>query len=74
MRLLGRFLPLTPADLDGWMADPEEWLNLEDTESEQWEYQLRVCLLLCVPCRFNERIILALRGTGTLNTGSAVSG
>lgn len=25
------------------MSDPEEWVNLEDKENEQWEYELRVC-------------------------------
>lgn len=25
------------------MADPEEWVNEEDKENEQWEYELRVC-------------------------------
>lgn len=24
------------------MADPEEWVNEEDKENEQWEYELRV--------------------------------
>lgn len=28
------------------MADPEEWVNLEDKENEQWEYELRVSLRL----------------------------
>lgn len=24
------------------MADPEEWVNTEEKENDQWEYELRV--------------------------------
>lgn len=41
--LVTRFIPLNPSDLEGWMADPEEWVNEEDKENEHWEYELRVC-------------------------------
>lgn len=41
--LVTRFIPLDPKDLEAWVADPEEWANSEDKESEQWEYELRVC-------------------------------
>ncbi len=37
-----RFIPLNPSDLEEWMADPEEWVNAEEKENEQWEYELRV--------------------------------
>jgi hypothetical protein len=40
--LVTRFIPLNPADLENWMSDPEEWVNFEDKENEQWEYELRV--------------------------------
>jgi hypothetical protein len=40
--LVTRFIPLNASDLEGWMNDPEEWINLEDQENDQWEYQLRV--------------------------------
>lgn len=40
--LVTRFIPLNLADLEGWMSDPEEWVNLEDKENNQWEYELRV--------------------------------
>jgi hypothetical protein len=40
--LVTRFIPLKPADLEGWMSDPEEWVDLEDKENDQWEYELRV--------------------------------
>ncbi|KAI0068814.1 ARM repeat-containing protein [Artomyces pyxidatus] len=41
--LVTRFMPLNPSDLEGWMADPEEWVNGEDKEDEQWEFELRPC-------------------------------
>ena len=40
--LVTRFIPLNPSDLDSWMADPEEWVNTEEKENDQWEYELRV--------------------------------
>lgn len=40
--LLTRFLPLNPRDLNNWSTDPEEWMIMEDKDSEQWEYELRV--------------------------------
>jgi len=39
-----QFIPLKPSDLEGWMSDPEEWVNLEDRENELWEFELRVSL------------------------------
>ncbi|KAG2110216.1 uncharacterized protein F5147DRAFT_772483 [Suillus discolor] len=40
--LVTRFIPLNLADLEGWMSDPEEWVNLEDKEDDQWEYEFHV--------------------------------
>ena len=40
--LVTRFIPLNPSDLEEWMADPEEWVNAEEKENDQWEYELRV--------------------------------
>ena len=40
--LVTRFIPLEEADLQGWEADPEEWVNLEEKDNDQWEYELRV--------------------------------
>ena len=40
--LVTRFIPLNPSDLEEWMADPEEWVNLEEKENDQWQYELRV--------------------------------
>lgn len=40
--LVTRFIPLNPSDLEEWMADPEEWVNLEEKENDQWQFELRV--------------------------------
>ena len=40
--LVTRFIPLNSSDLEAWMADPEEWVNLEEKDSELWEFELRV--------------------------------
>lgn len=42
--LVTRFIPLDPSDLEEWMSDPEEWVNLEEKDNELWEYELRVGL------------------------------
>lgn len=41
--LVTRFIPLDPSDLEGWMADPEEWVNMEDRDNDLWEFETRVC-------------------------------
>ncbi|EIM88549.1 ARM repeat-containing protein [Stereum hirsutum FP-91666 SS1] len=41
--LVTNFMPLKPADLEGWMADPEEWVNSEEKEDEQWTFEIRPC-------------------------------
>jgi hypothetical protein len=41
--LVTRFIPLNPSDLEGWMKDPEEWVNAEEKDNEMWEFELRVC-------------------------------
>ncbi|RDX55688.1 ARM repeat-containing protein [Lentinus brumalis] len=41
--LVTRFIPLNPSDLEEWMSDPEEWVNAEEKENDQWEYELRPC-------------------------------
>lgn len=40
--LVTRFIPLEPSDLEGWMTDPEEWVNLEERDNDLWEFELRV--------------------------------
>ncbi|KAI0750869.1 ARM repeat-containing protein [Daedaleopsis nitida] len=49
--LVTRFIPLNPSDLEDWMADPEEWVNAEEKENDQWEYELRPC---------GERVLMTL--------------
>ncbi|KAI0722911.1 ARM repeat-containing protein [Earliella scabrosa] len=49
--LVTRFIPLNPTDLEEWMADPEEWVNAEEKENDQWEYELRPC---------GERVLMTL--------------
>ncbi|TBU32713.1 ARM repeat-containing protein [Dichomitus squalens] len=49
--LVTRFIPLNPTDLEEWMADPEEWVNTEEKENDQWEYELRPC---------GERVLMTL--------------
>ncbi|KAF8639750.1 hypothetical protein AX17_001012 [Amanita inopinata Kibby_2008] len=41
--LITRFMPLNPSDLENWTRDPEEWVNLEDKENDQWEFEIRPC-------------------------------
>ncbi|KAG6830842.1 hypothetical protein H0H92_014494 [Tricholoma furcatifolium] len=40
--LVTRFMPLNPKDLENWVADPEEWVNVEDKENDLWEYEIRM--------------------------------
>ena len=44
--LVTRFMPLNPKDLEGWMMNPEEWVNTEDKDDEQWQFEIRVSLKL----------------------------
>jgi len=47
--LITRFIPLNSTDLESWSADPEGWLNHEDKEDDQWEFEIRVSHL-CLAC------------------------
>lgn len=49
--LVTRFMPLNPHDLESWSNDPEEWLNTEDKENDQWEFEIRPC---------SERVLVTL--------------
>lgn len=40
--LVTRFIPLEPSDLENWMADPEEWVSVEERDNDLWEFELRV--------------------------------
>ncbi|KAJ3882947.1 hypothetical protein F5051DRAFT_448750 [Lentinula edodes] len=39
----GYATPLTKDDLEGLEQDPEEWVNAEEQENQQWGYELRPC-------------------------------
>lgn len=32
----------TQKDLTLWQEDPEAWYNAEETESDQWQFEIRV--------------------------------
>jgi hypothetical protein len=58
--LVTRFMPLNPNDLEGWMADPEDWVNTEDKDNEQWQFEIRVSSNLCTSIHFSNYV--AVRG------------
>ena len=43
--LITRIIPLNPKDLETWVVDPEEWVNSEEKDDEQWEFEIRVSVL-----------------------------
>ncbi|KAF8557000.1 ARM repeat-containing protein [Imleria badia] len=64
--LVTRFIPLNPSDLEGWMADPEEWVNEEDKEDEQWEYELRPCgerVLMTLAAQYRDYVVPLMEST-----------
>ncbi|KIJ20291.1 hypothetical protein PAXINDRAFT_166384 [Paxillus involutus ATCC 200175] len=64
--LVSRFIPLNPSDLEGWVADPEEWVNEEDKESEQWEYELRPCgerVLMTLAAQYRDYVVPLMETT-----------
>ncbi|KAG9317447.1 ARM repeat-containing protein [Chiua virens] len=64
--LVTRFIPLNASDLEGWMADPEEWVNEEDKENEQWEYELRPCgerVLMTLAAQYRDYVVPLMETT-----------
>ncbi|KAK2466318.1 hypothetical protein APHAL10511_001960 [Amanita phalloides] len=64
--LITRFMTLNPSDLESWMNDPEEWVNLEDHETDQWEYEIRPCserVLVQLSNQFGEVVTPLLSAT-----------
>ncbi|KAJ6539488.1 armadillo-type protein [Mycena capillaripes] len=49
--LIKQFMPLKDTELAEWMNDPEQWVNDEDTDSEQWIFEIRPC---------SERVLMQL--------------
>ncbi|KAL0067569.1 hypothetical protein AAF712_005284 [Marasmius tenuissimus] len=64
--IVTRFLPLNANDLESWVNDPEEWFTTEETENEQWEYELRACserVLMQISNQFSEYVTPLLETT-----------
>ena len=71
--LVTRFIPLTPTDLEKWEMDVEEWMNQEENDDEQWEYELRVCVFYPrLPFAPDCFFYVAMCRTGTVNVVVAV--
>ncbi|EJD53690.1 ran binding protein 11 [Auricularia subglabra TFB-10046 SS5] len=74
--LLTRFLPLTPADLEKWSLDSEEWTNEEEAEAGTWEYDLRPCaerVLVVLSSRFPDFVLPLIKDKFFAITQNALS-
>ncbi|KAF7352662.1 Importin N-terminal domain-containing protein [Mycena venus] len=49
--LIKQFMPLKEAELSEWTNDPEQWVNDEGTDNEQWIFEIRAC---------SERVLMQL--------------
>ncbi|KAF5321876.1 hypothetical protein D9619_000809 [Psilocybe cf. subviscida] len=64
--LISRFMCLNTGDLENWMADPEEWVNVEEKENDQWEYEIRACserVLVQLCNQFSDIVVPLLAAT-----------
>ncbi|KAF9076797.1 ran binding protein 11 [Rhodocollybia butyracea] len=64
--IITRLLPFTQQDLQGLGDDPEEWVNNEDQENQQWEYELRPCserVLMQISNQYPEYVTPLLKTT-----------
>ncbi|TFK55905.1 ARM repeat-containing protein [Heliocybe sulcata] len=64
--LVTRFIPLNPSDLEGWMADPDEWVNEEDKENDHWEYEVRPCaerVLMTLAAQYKDYVVPLMEAT-----------
>ncbi|CAG7848308.1 SubName: Full=Uncharacterized protein {ECO:0000313/EMBL:CCA73991.1} [Serendipita indica DSM 11827] len=41
--IVNRLLLLDEQDLEKWSEEPEEWINIEEGDSDAWEYGVRPC-------------------------------
>ncbi|KIM21025.1 hypothetical protein M408DRAFT_81094 [Serendipita vermifera MAFF 305830] len=41
--IITRLLLLDEEDLEKWSEDPEEWINIEESDSDAWEFGVRPC-------------------------------
>ncbi|KAJ3559178.1 hypothetical protein NM688_g492 [Phlebia brevispora] len=58
--LVLRFIPLKPADLEGWESDPEDWVNHEEQENDLWEYEIRPCaerVLMVITHQYHDYVV-----------------
>ncbi|KAI0693596.1 ARM repeat-containing protein [Cytidiella melzeri] len=64
--LVTRFIPLDPSDLEGWMMDPEEWVNMEERDNDLWEFELRPCgerVLMTLAQQYRQYVVPLLRAS-----------
>ncbi|KAJ3989631.1 armadillo-type protein [Lentinula detonsa] len=64
--IVTRLLPFTQEDLEGLEQDPEEWINTEEQETQQWEYELRPCserVLMQISNQYPEYVTPLLKAT-----------
>ncbi|KAF8914040.1 armadillo-type protein [Gymnopilus junonius] len=64
--LVTRFMPLNTLDLENWTTDPEQWVQDEDKENDQWEYEIRACaerVLMQLCNQFSDFVIPLLVST-----------
>ncbi|KZT19271.1 ARM repeat-containing protein [Neolentinus lepideus HHB14362 ss-1] len=64
--LVTRFIPLNPSDLEGWMADPDEWVNEENKDNDHWEYEVRPCaerVLMTLAAQYKEFVVPLMEAT-----------
>lgn len=47
--IITRLLLLDEEDLEKWSDDPEEWINIEESDSDAWEFGIRVRILFSCP-------------------------
>lgn len=65
-------MPLNPSDLGQWMADPEEWLNEEERESDQWEFEIRVRPVTLSPQLFSHKIGIGMQRASSRPIGESI--
>ncbi|KZT12770.1 ARM repeat-containing protein [Laetiporus sulphureus 93-53] len=72
--LVTRFIPLNTGDLQEWEADPENWVNVEEQENEQWVFELRPCaerVVMTLSTNYHQYVIPLLQMTFEQMVGAA---
>jgi len=39
---MSRLMLMDEGDLNKWSEDPEEWINMEESDNDAWEFGIRV--------------------------------